>query len=128
MRIMSKPKQIVHAQIKNPILVRKTLLESAILVTEMLKSFQRIKRIRVEKKHYKNELKTNFDEIKKLIEKLSDYELPKLPLMHHAQPKQVKKEIKKEIIKRVEQEKLVEKGYSDLDNELKKLQDKLKNL
>ncbi len=42
--------------------------------------------------------------------------------------KDTKKEIKKETTKRVEQERLVQHEDSGLDYELKKLQDKLKNL
>ena len=125
---MQKPKQIVHAQVRNPILVRKTLLESAIAVTELQKSLQKIKKIRAEKKHFKNELKISYDEIRKLIEQLATSELPRPPSMPHQSFKQLKKEIKKETTKRVEQEKLVQHEDSGLDYELKKLQDKLKNL
>ena len=119
MRIMQKPKQIVHAQVRNPILVRKTLLESAISITEMQKSLQRIKKIRAEKRHFKNELKINYGEIRKLIEQLAVSELPRPPSMPHQSFKHLKKEIKKETVKRVEQERLVQHEDSGLDMSLK---------
>lgn len=123
------PKQLVHAQVKNPILVRKTLLESAILITEILKSYQKFKKIRTQKQHFKIQLKKDLQEIKQLIEKLEIHELPRPPSIPkpHSSPI-VKKEIKKEIKEQIKQEKLIEHEHSEFDAELKKLQEKLKNL
>lgn len=127
--IMPKEKQLVHARIENPILVRKTLLESAILTTELLKSYQKLRKIRTEKKHYKVEFRQNLQEIKNLLEKLELQELPRpptIPKLHTF--KEVGKEIKKEKIKRIKQEKLLESESSELDSELRRLQEKLENL
>ena len=123
------PKQLVHAQVKNPILVRKTLLESAILATEILKSHQKIKKIRTQKHHFKTQLKKDLQEIKQLVEKLEIHELPRPPSIPspHKSPV-IKKELQKEVKEQIKQEKLLEVEHSELDSELKKLQEKLKNL
>jgi len=123
------PKQLVHAQLKNPILVRKTLLESAILTTEILKSYQKIKKIRTQKQKFKTQLKKDLQEIKQLVEKLEIHELPRPPQIPHSHKSPViKKELKKEVKEQIKQERLLNHEHSELDSELKKLQDKLKNL
>ncbi len=129
MVIMPKEKQLVHARINSPILVRKTLLESAILATEILKSYQKTKKIRAQKLHYKSQLRNNLQEIKSLVDKLEMQELPKPPsITKPSAHGKADKEIKQEKTKRINQERLLESKSTELDIELKKLQERLKNL
>ncbi len=127
---MAKKKEIVHAQVKNPILIRKTILESAIFATEILNSLQKFKKIKKEKQQFRIKLKKELQEIKSLIEKLEIHELPRPPsIPHPSSAPLIKKEFKKEAKKQIKEEtKLIETKHSEFDVELKKLQEKLKAL
>ena len=52
-----KKKQVIHAQISSPVLVRKTLLEAAILSIEDLKILKNIRQIKKRKDKLKTELR-----------------------------------------------------------------------
>ena len=105
----NKQEKILHARIQNPLLIRKTLLESAITSAEILKSHSLLRKIRSEKNKRKTELKKIFDEIKSLKNKLEEHELPPLNRVTHEKVKKTvpkKKLIKQEKGKRKKQEQI----------------------
>jgi len=121
----TKEKKIVHARITRPVLVRKTLLECAILTTEILKSHQNIKKIRTQKTRLKIQVKKEIQMLKILTQKLEESELPRPPELTKEKPKtpkNIKKELKEEVHKRKLQENL------EIDSELENLQRKLKSI
>ncbi len=129
---MQKSK-ILHAQIKNPILVRKTLLESAIFTAEVLKSMHEFRKLKSLENRKKAELKRLFEEIKILRTKLEEKELPHLAEVKHEKiKKNVAKKvlINEEINKQRTQERLLgkETEKSGLDLEIDKLREKIRNL
>mgnify|MGYP001602116563 CR=1 FL=1 len=132
MQNMQKNK-ILHAQIKNPIFVRKTLLESAISSVEIIKSMHEFKRLKNIENKKNNELRKLFEEIKILRTKLEEQELP--PLSEVRQEKIKKNVPKKQLIreeakKQKKQERLLETETekSGLDLEIDKLKEKIRNL
>lgn len=129
---MQKSK-LLHAQIKNPILVRKTLLESAISSAEILRSMHELKRIKSLEHKKKIELRRLFEEIKVLRAKLEERELPHLSEVRHEKIKKGSSReslIKEEVKKQKSQEKLLGKEVekSGLDLEIDKLREKIRNL
>lgn len=129
---MQKSK-LLHAQIKNPILVRKTLLESAISSAEILRSMHESRKLRSLENRKKAELRRLFEEIKVLRAKLEERELPHLSEVRHEKiNKGSSKEalIKEEVKKQKSQEKLLgkEAEKSGLDLEIDKLREKIRNL
>ncbi|MBI2105509.1 hypothetical protein HYT56_01575 [Candidatus Woesearchaeota archaeon] len=125
--------KLLHARIQNPLLVRKTLLESAISIAEVLKSMRILKKISSEKNKRKTELKKLFDEIRILRTKLEEHELP--PLSEIKDEKISKKVQKKELIseeirKQKQQEKMLSKELekSSLDFEIDQLKEKIRGL
>ena len=125
--------KILHAQIKNPIFVRKTLLESAISSVEIIKSMHEFKRLKNIENKKNNELRKLFEEIKILRTKLEEQELP--PLSEVRQEKIKKNVPKKQLIreeakKQKKQERLLETETekSGLDLEIDKLKEKIRNL
>jgi len=129
---------LVHARISNPIFVRKTLLEGAIVGVDILKGYEVIKKLEIKKKHYRLEVKKILRDLKKLVNELETEHLPKVP--HIAGPtkqlvrkdEMIKKEMKEqEKVKRVERPKLIPKVKTHidaLDEEIKKLQGRINNL
>lgn len=120
-----KEKRLIHARINRPVLVRKTLLECAILATSILKGYQTIKKIRFQKNRLKAELKNNLQISKLLLDKLEQSELPRTPELIKEKPKE-SKELKKEITEEVKRRKLQEN--LEIDTELESLQRKLRSL
>ncbi|MEK6856403.1 MAG: hypothetical protein AABX49_00150, partial [Nanoarchaeota archaeon] len=124
--------KILHAQIKSPIFVRKTLLETAISSAEIIKSMHELKKLKsIENKKW-GEMKKLFDEVKILRTKLEEHELP--PLSEIRQEKIKKNVPKKQLIreeakKQKKQERLLETETekSGLDLEIDKLREKIRN-
>jgi hypothetical protein len=111
--------RIVHAQIKNPVLLRKTILESSISSIENLKILKNIKQIKKRKGKLKAELRTLSKEFKDLLFFLEET-LPK-PSEVGINPqkeseKEIKKVIKTETKKRNSQKKLIEKTTEKNEN------------
>ncbi|MEK6951390.1 MAG: hypothetical protein AABX29_00075 [Nanoarchaeota archaeon] len=127
---------LVHAQISNPIFVRKTLLESAILGAEILKGYENIKKLEVKKANYRNQVKTIIRELRELIRELETEKLPKVP--HIAKPKESFKE--KFIMEEVKEREIVQsevikkpvkftRTHSDvLNEEIRRLQERIDKL
>ena len=129
---MQKSK-LLHAQIKNPIFVRKTLLESAISSAEMMRSMHELKRLKSIETKKKSELKRLFEEIRVLRTKLEESELPPLSEVSHEKVKkkvQKNQVIKEEVKKQKKQEKLLgnETEKTGIDLEIDKLREKIRNL
>ena len=129
---MQKSK-LLHAQIKNPIFIRKTLLESAISSAEVIRSMHELKRIKSIENKKMSELKRLFEEIKVLRTKLEEHELPHLSEVRHEKVKKAVKKnqvIKEEIKKQKSQERLLgqETEKSGLDLEIDNLREKIRNL
>ncbi|MBS3150868.1 hypothetical protein J4443_00620 [Candidatus Woesearchaeota archaeon] len=125
--------KLLHAQIKNPILVRKTLLESAISTAEALKSMHEFKKLKSLEGRKKAELRRLFEEVKILRTKLEEEELPRLTEIKHEKIKEdVSKKvlIKEEIKKQRKQETILgkETEKSGLDLEIDRLREKIRNL
>ncbi len=111
----SKPR-IVHAQIKNPVLLRKTILESSIASIENLKILKNIKQIKKRKGKLKSELRAIGKEFKDLI-LFFEETLPK-PNEVGVNPqreseKEIKRVTKTETKKRSSQENLMAKTTED---------------
>ena len=125
--------KLLHAQIKNPLFVRKTLLESAIYSAEILKSMHFLKKLKSEENKKKLELRRLFEEIRILRTKLEEKELPPLSEIKH---EKIKRSIPKKILikeenrKQKQQERLFgkETEKSGLDLEIDNLREKIKNL
>ncbi len=129
---MQKSK-LLHAQIKNPIFVRKTLLESAILSAEIIRTVHEFKKLKSLENKKKAELKRLFEEIKVLRTKLEEQELPPISEVKQEKIKgnvPKKQLIREETKKQKQQEKLFEKDTekSGLDLEIDKLKEKIRNL
>ncbi len=77
---------LVHARISNPIFVRKTLLEGAIVGAEVLKGYENIRKLESKKRKYRADVKRIIKDLKELVKELEFERLPKLP--HVAEPKQ----------------------------------------
>lgn len=127
----NKDNSIIHVEIEESIELRKNILKTAIDVTDSQKSYQTIKRINIEKEHYKKELKRVLSlldaEIKKVdellpkikIEKPKEEHIVKEKQMHILTRPQVDK-IDKVVQKTVHQDKL--------SSELEELGRKLRSL
>ena len=130
---MIQKNKLLHAQIKNPLLVRKTLLESAISTAEILRSMNVLRKIKSEENRKKAELKRLFEEVRILRTKLEEKELPPLGEVKHEKirknvPKKVL--IGEEVRKQRNQERLLgkEAEKSGLDLEIDNLREKIRNL
>ena len=127
---------LVHARISNPIFVRKTLLEGAIVGVDILKGYERIKKLENKKNYYRNEIKKIIKDLRKLVSELENEKLPKVP---HVKS-QIREEVHKDAMiekERAEREKVKGtklrdiKNRTHLDNlneEIKKLQGRIDKL
>jgi len=133
---MATKSKLLHARIQSPLLVRKTLLESAISTAEILKSMHMLKKISAEKNKRKIELRKLYEEIKVLRAKLEEYELPPLSEVQHEkinkkdQKMPKKRMIKEEVRKQKQQERMIvkESEKTGLDLEIDQLKDRIRNL
>jgi|SRR3989344_2392852 len=128
-----KQEKLLHARIQNPLLIRKTLLESAIASAEILKSMKTLKQIKSQEIKGRAELKKLMDEVKSLRDKLEEHELPSLEKVKHEKVNKVvqkKKLIHEETRKRKKQEKILgkETKVSPLDSEIETLRERIRNL
>lgn len=132
---MPKEKKLLHARVQNPLFVRKTLLESAIICAEMAKAVSEFKKTGVIKNKHKTQLKKLYAEIKILRTKLEEHELPPLSIVKKEKPKglkEKKQEEKIEVSKRKKQESMLEKErashYGVLNSEISELKERIRNL
>ena len=137
---VKKNNKIVHAQVGNPILVRKTILEGSILSIENLKILRNIKRIKKLKNQLKNDLRKQCREMQNLIIDLEDemphpQEITTTPQKETA--KEAKKEAKLESRKRGKQERLKERTIEKefdferehlFESDIDKLKEKIERL
>ena len=131
--IMMQKNKLLHAQIKNPLLIRKTLLESAISTAEILRSMNVLRKIKSEENRKKAELRKLFEEVKILRTRLEEKELPPLTEVKH---EKIKKNVTKKVLineevkKQRNQERLLgkEAEKSGLDLEIDNLREKIRNL
>ena len=145
---MPAKKRIVHAQIQNPVLLRKTILETNILSIENLKVLKNIQQIKKRKDKLKIELRKLCKEMRDEVIIFEDL----LPTKEEAgvQPEQetareLQLETKEEAKKRRKQQKLLEKTShkkapkfieevnpfekkDELDFDIDKLKEKIKGL
>ncbi|MAG52905.1 MAG: hypothetical protein CMH62_02990 [Nanoarchaeota archaeon] len=111
--------KVVHAQIGNPVLVRKTLLETSILSIENLKILKNIRQVKKRKDKLKTELRRQCREMRQLIIEFEGILPPLSEVGIHPQKeseKVVKKVAKKEAVKRKDQEKLMVKTTEQTKN------------
>ena|SRR3989344_6811898 len=127
--------KLLHARISNPLFLRKTILESAIMSAEMAKSAVDLKAIKTQKNKHKMQLNKLFSEIKILRNRLEEHELPSLSLVQSEKPKGlkgVKKDEKVEKLKRKKQEIILKKekdsAHLILDSEINQLKERIRNL
>jgi|SRR3989344_1155678 len=130
-----KQEKLLHARIQNPLLIRKTLLESAISSAEILKSMKILRQFKSEETKKKIELKKLIDEIKVLRDKLEEHELPPLYSVQHEKINKIvpkKKLMHEESSKRKKQERILGKETkriaSPLDSEIEALKERIRNL
>ncbi|MAF51166.1 MAG: hypothetical protein CMH64_03675 [Nanoarchaeota archaeon] len=105
--VRRKPK-IVHAQVKSPVLVRKTILETSILSIENLKILNNIRHLKKRKNKLKVDLRKMCKEMREHIVHLEDVMPHPSEIGIHVQKeseKQLRRTVKTEIEKVQEQEK-----------------------
>lgn len=127
---------LVHARISNPIFVRKTLLEGAIVGAEILKGYERIKKLESQKKRYRAEVKKIIRELKELVRELEFERLPKVPHVRVTEEVPKEKLIAREVMERdlvkgetEKKPKKVTRTHTNvLDDEIKRLQERIDKL
>ncbi len=123
----AKEEVLVHARISNPIFVRKTLLESAILGAEILKGYERIKNLESKKTNYRNQVKKIIKELRELIGELENEKLPKVPHINEARPV-IKESFKPKEIREIKTVKFTKTHSDVLDEEIRRLQERINKL
>lgn len=124
-----EPKNVMHVGIANPNRKRKEILGSAVEILELLKHYEKSRKIKREKNARKRELKALMKEIKILAGELKELipvvELPK----EEAKKEVVEKQIKKVEIKKVETTEIKREDHSTrLEKDLQALRDKISSL
>ena len=122
----TKEEVLVHARISNPIFVRKTLLESAILGAEVLKGYERIKKLEITKVSYRNQVKKIIKELRELVTELENEKLPKVPHISEAKP--VIESFKPKEIREIKTVKFTKTHSDVLDEEIRRLQERINKL
>ena len=122
-----KEEVLVHARISNPIFVRKTLLESAILGAEILKGYERIKKLEVTKISYRNQVKKIIKELRELVSELETEKLPKVPHVSEAKPV-IRESFKPKEIREIKTVKFTKTHSDVLDDEIRRLQERINKL
>ena len=139
-QVRKKPK-IIHAQIKSPVLLRKTILEASILSLENLKILKNIKQIKKRKDKLKMHLRKECKEMRDMVIKFENL-IPQPSEIginiERETEKEARKETKEEEKKRIKQEKLMVKTTNkeenpfeqkdEFDFDKEKLKEKIKGL
>lgn len=134
-----KPK-IIHAQIKSPVFVRKTILEASILSLENIKILKNIMQIKRRKGKLKADLRKECKEMRDLVTEFENM----LPSpsdvgmnVQRESEKELTREAREEEKRRFKQEKLIVKASekdevfgqrSELDFDIQKLKEKIRGL
>ena len=132
---MKKEEQVFFVGLQRPVELRRIVLESSKQTISTMKRYENFKQIREQKKENIQQLKKNFHELNRLMNKFKS-ELPKAPLrnLHEAkqneEPKQEveqqPKQQKKKAVKKVKTEDLSE--IQKLESELNDIESKLKKM
>jgi len=136
-QVKRKPK-IIHAQIKSPVLLRKTILEASILSLENLKILKNIRQIKRRKDklkmHLRKEMKDMTDKFEELIPHPSEIGIN----VERESEREIRVETKVEEKKRNKQERLMVKTTKkdespfeqkdEFDFDIDKLKEKIKGL
>ncbi|MAG45275.1 MAG: hypothetical protein CMH63_00695 [Nanoarchaeota archaeon] len=132
------PKEkLLHARIQNPLLIRKSLLESAITSAEILKIGKDLGKIKTEKNKKKTAIKKIINEVKELSLQLEEHELPPLNVVSKEKIKKAvpkRKLVKEEKSRRKKQERILkieskeDQELSGIDLEISNLKDKIRKL
>lgn len=114
-------KEIMHVGILDSRASRKNLLEGAVSAIQCLKDFERLRVVRKQKRVYREELFKNINEINSLF---SSLEVPRVDYEDTKIVKRLKKKLPKpkEIIQSKSRE------ISQLEDDIKLLQQKISNL
>ena len=139
-QVKRKPK-IIHAQIKSPVLLRKTILEASILSLENLKILKNIRQIKRRKDKLKMHLRKECKEMKDMTDKFCEVIPHPSEIGIHVEKeseRETKVETKVEEKKRNKQEKLMVKTTKkdespfeqkdEFDFDIDKLKEKIKGL
>ncbi|HLC58474.1 MAG TPA: hypothetical protein VJI68_01300 [Candidatus Nanoarchaeia archaeon] len=121
-KIVEKDLEPVHIQINNPVSLRRSILESAILVTRLIKSYDDLRMVKERKINLMSSFAKNYEELGKSLSKLHHI-LPALNLPES------KVEIKKHEMPKLEEPK-TEYTNDDiirLKMELHEVENKLRN-
>ena len=134
-----KPK-IIHAQIKNPVFVRKTILEASILSLENIKILKNIMQIKRRKGKLKADIRRECKEMRDLVTEFENT-LPSPSEIginvQRESEKELTRESRGEEKRRLKQEKLIVKTTekdevfgqkSELDFDIQKLKEKIRGL
>lgn len=136
-----RKQKIIHAQIKSPVLVRKTILEASILSLENLKILRNIRQIKRRKAKLKADLRKECREMNEITAEFLDV-IPSLGDIGLRVQKESERDLMREISeegkKRFEQERLISKSVvskesvfeqkDELDFSIDKLKEKIKGL
>ena len=126
-KVVTKEEELVHARISNPIFVRKTLLESAILGAEILKGYERIKKLEVTKISYRSQVRKIIRELRELVNELETEKLPKVPHINEARPV-IKESFKPKEIREIKTVRFTKTHTDVLDEEIRRLQERINKL
>ena len=126
-KVVTKEEVLVHARISNPIFVRKTLLESAILGAEILKGYERIKKLEVTKISYRSQVRKIIRELRELVNELETEKLPKVPHINEARPV-IKESFKPKEIREIKTVRFTKTHTDVLDEEIRRLQERINKL
>lgn len=139
--VIRRKTKIIHARIKNPVLVRKTLLEAGILSLENLKILKNIRRIKKRKDKLKMDIRRECNDMRSMVTKFQEL-LPQPEEIGINVQKESEKELRSESRfeerKRKSQERLMAKTTrkeenpfeqkDELDFDIEKLKEKIKGL
>lgn len=125
---MVKSKDVMHVELEEPVDLRKDILKTAIDITKVQKTFQDLKKKKLEKEHYKKELKKIFNLLKSEIVKLEEL-LPEIKIEKTKSEKPKEEKMKVITKKDLSKEKIIKIQKTDkFSSEIEELNKKLRNL
>lgn len=130
---MTAKDKLLHAKVQSPLLIRKTLLEAAISLSEINKSAKELKAIKAEKTKKVREFKNHLEEMKTLCIQLEDRELPSVSTVDKEKTKKIPKTkfLKEELRKVKKEEKTLERRHGHdvmAEVEIAQLREKIRRL
>ncbi len=128
---MNEAKNVVFVRLEDPDGKRKAVLGSAITIIEVLKGYEKLRRLRREKGLAKRELKMIFKDIKRLLEELEEI-MPTLKITEEIPKKQEVQNVAREkpakVAIKTEAERNKEYRMTKLEKDLEELKNKISGI